>query len=199
LNHFHASYNTYSVKIQTIKADWILSDTESDKELGIGFLKELIKERHIDLFETDYIKILIHYLYRQFTGKIKNRLLPLYAIHYISILIYIVIVEDLRASAYSFQFLNKNIDENGQVESVDKMSDNFDELLAQMNWYQRLKDIFCFFIGVINTINIYFFINQTIHLGYKTSITRLWSIVDFVNIVLSTLICTALFDNHYTS
>ena len=101
LTHMRSNYLTYSVKVMTIKADWIINDFDG-KELGIGFLKELIKERHLDLFETDYIKILIHYLYRQFSGKIKNRLLPLYIIHFVSILVYILIVENLRATSYSF-------------------------------------------------------------------------------------------------
>ena len=64
----------------------------------------------MELFETDFIKILIHYLYRQFSGKIKTRLLPLYSIHFLALLLYDNLVENLRTWAYQINFADIDLD-----------------------------------------------------------------------------------------
>jgi len=182
------------VKIQTIKTDWIFND----KELGIGFLKELIRQRHFDLFETDYIKILIHYLYRQFSGKIRTRLLPLYCLHMASILIYIATIENLRSEAYKISFKNINDSEIGSVEFADGITSDVLTIANHINKYVKIKNIFCIFIMSINIVNVYFFTNQTRHLG-KMALTRVWSIVDFAIIILNTCICSGLLDDSFDS
>ena len=54
-------------------------------------------------------------------------MLPLFVLHYVSILVYIVLVEDLRASAYSFNYTNVGIDDDtGGKVAVDLFSDTFD-------------------------------------------------------------------------
>lgn len=148
----------------------------------------------MDLFESDYIKILIHYLYRQFSGKIKTRLLPLYSLHFVSILIYINLVENMRSKAYLIDFKtsdNTDFDLNDKS-SFQAISSDFEEILVRMERYSTYKDTFIILMLIILTVNIYFFINQTIFLG-KMSLTRVWSIVDFVIITLNLIICTALF------
>ena len=47
-------YFTYAVKVQCVRADWILND----KVNGIEFLKEMIRLKNKDVFMRSYTKII---------------------------------------------------------------------------------------------------------------------------------------------
>jgi len=49
---------TYAVKMQCVKADWIINT-----ENGLIFLKELLKQQNKDVFMTPYVEIVIEFLY----------------------------------------------------------------------------------------------------------------------------------------
>ena len=53
-------YFTYAVKIQCIRADWILNDEVN----GIEFLKEMVRLKNKDVFMRSYTKIITQYLYK---------------------------------------------------------------------------------------------------------------------------------------
>lgn len=52
------SYPTYGVKLNCIRADWILNDS-----VGIEFLQAMLLKKNRDVFTTSYMKIVIKFLY----------------------------------------------------------------------------------------------------------------------------------------
>ena len=57
------SFLTFPVKMQAVRADWIL---DSERPEGLEFLRSLCSQRNNDLFHTPYIKIIIQFLYSRF-------------------------------------------------------------------------------------------------------------------------------------
>ena len=81
---------TYSVNIWCVKADWIINTYDPD------FLSELLKQENRELILTPYVKLIIDYLYGQYSSEIKKMIFP-YAIHIVTTFIMIGASEALRA------------------------------------------------------------------------------------------------------
>jgi len=56
----NSNYLTFAVKVQCVRADWIINDEVN----GIAFLKEMIRLKNKDIFMTNYTKIITQYLYK---------------------------------------------------------------------------------------------------------------------------------------
>ena len=52
-------YFTYAVKIQCVRADWIINEKD-----GIDFLNEMIRLKNKNVFMRSYTKIITQYLYK---------------------------------------------------------------------------------------------------------------------------------------
>ena len=67
---------TFAVQVKAIKADWIINN--DDKDDGISFLRELLRQQNQDILMTQYMKMIISFLYKQYSKKIKKSLMPPY-------------------------------------------------------------------------------------------------------------------------
>ena len=45
-------YQTYSINMKCVRADWILSD---DQGLGLVFMNEMLRKKNRDVFMTPYM------------------------------------------------------------------------------------------------------------------------------------------------
>lgn len=79
---------TYAVKIKSIQADWIIN-----KHHGLEFLQKLIRQNNSGVFETQYISIVIEFLYAMFSSKIKRKIMPLFLLNFIAIFYLIYFAE----------------------------------------------------------------------------------------------------------
>ena len=80
-----------------MRADWIINE-----DLGIEFLKEMLAQKNKDLFMTEYVKMLTHFLYKAYSKKIMKMLLPPYIIHHIALIIYLGLEEWIRDFEFNF-------------------------------------------------------------------------------------------------
>lgn len=85
------SYRTYATKITCIKVDWIINQNE-----GLIFLREMVKQKNQNIFMTEYMKILIQFLYQIYRRKIMKMLLPPYIFHMFFAFLYILTSENYR-------------------------------------------------------------------------------------------------------
>ena len=92
---------TFAVKFTSIRADWLMNE-----DLGLQFLKEMLRQKRRDLFETPYIKMVTHYLYKNYSRKILILLLPCYVIHMIGIFTQLNLSETIRA----YEFADRDVD-----------------------------------------------------------------------------------------
>ena len=70
------NYSTFAVKIQGIKADWIINE-----QIGFQFLLELSKKKNKEVFESKYVKRVIQFLYESYSKNIMKLLLPPFLFH----------------------------------------------------------------------------------------------------------------------
>ena len=82
---------TFSSKIMCVRADWIIND-QSDQLDGQIFLKELLNKGSKDQFRTNYVQIIVKFLFKQFRDSILSRLLPFYIVHFL-INLYMIIYQ----------------------------------------------------------------------------------------------------------
>ena len=85
------NFITYAVNYHCVRADWILNDKE-----GIIFMKELLRQKRKDLFNTMYIQMITAFLYKRYSKKIMKMMLPSYLIHMFAIFAYLAVSEWLR-------------------------------------------------------------------------------------------------------
>lgn len=82
--NFVSDRKTFAVKIECVKADWIINEP-----VGLQFLKEMLRLQDKDVFVTKYIQIIVQFLYNQFKSKIMTNILPFYVIHFVLTMILI--------------------------------------------------------------------------------------------------------------
>jgi hypothetical protein len=70
------SAKTFAVKVECVKADWIIND-----QIGRYFLIELLRQQNKDVFMTKYVQIIVQFLYNNFKNKIITYLMPFYIVH----------------------------------------------------------------------------------------------------------------------
>ena len=85
---------TFPVTVKAVRADWLLDDSSG---VGLEFLRDLGKVNDKGIFESEYVSIVIQFLYSRFRDKIVRTKLPLYVIHLISVLLASITHERLRA------------------------------------------------------------------------------------------------------
>lgn len=71
-------YKTFAVSLKCVRADWILQD---EGGLGLNFMNNMLKKKNRDVFMTDYMQIIIQFLYKQYSRRIMVALLPPYMMH----------------------------------------------------------------------------------------------------------------------
>ena len=59
-------------------------------------MQELIRQNNKDVFETDYIKIIIEFLYSKYSARIIKSIMPLFMLNYVSIFLMIFLAEQKR-------------------------------------------------------------------------------------------------------
>ena len=96
-------------------------------------MKELLRQERRDLFETPYMELAISFLYKNYSRKIQQILLPSYLVHILVMALYLLVVEANRDDAR----LNTEVDQ----------------------FMLSLQEILTIGMGVINLINLYFFLN----------------------------------------
>lgn len=79
------------MKIKSINAHWIVNDV-----IGLDFMKELVKQNNKDMFESQYVGIIIEFLYNKFSSKIIKMIMPLFFLNYICIFLMIILGERSR-------------------------------------------------------------------------------------------------------
>jgi len=132
---------TMAASFTSIRADWLMNE-----EIGLEFLQEMLRQKRRDLFETPYIKMATHFLYKNYSAKIFWKLLPTYIVHLVSIIAYIAVSEAGRDH------------ERDDVEKSDESSAYLAELVY-------LRYIFLIITGIASAINLMTFFRQTINLG----------------------------------
>ena len=76
------NFMTYAVNYHCARVDWILNE-----QIGLNFMKELLRQKRRDLFNTMYIKMLTAYLYKRYSKKIMRTMLPVYILHQITLFV----------------------------------------------------------------------------------------------------------------
>ena len=71
-------FQTFAVSIKSVRADWIINE-----EIGLTFMNEMLRKKNREVFMTPYIQVIIEFLYRAYSGRIMQFLLPIYVIHLI--------------------------------------------------------------------------------------------------------------------
>ena len=79
---------TYASKIECVRADWIINSDE-----GLLFLKELLRQQNKDIFVTPYISIIIEFLYKKYSERIMQRLMPPFMFHLVAVMLLILFSE----------------------------------------------------------------------------------------------------------
>jgi hypothetical protein len=92
-NHNDPSFLTFPVIVKAVRADWLLDDNSST---GLDFLRDLMKVQDGRIFQTDYVVVVIQFLYSRFRDKILTSKLPLFAAHLVSVLLSVVFNDLLR-------------------------------------------------------------------------------------------------------
>ena len=94
-----------------MRADWLLDDKH---QTGLDFLRDLMNLQSRTIFETDYVSIVIQFLYSRFREAIISTKLPLYIFHLFAVLLMIVCEEGIRdAKAEQNLFSRMNGEEAG--------------------------------------------------------------------------------------
>ena len=172
-------YITYGVNYHCVRADWILSEDGQ----GILFMKELLRQKRSDLFDTMYIKIITAFLYKRYSKKIMRMMLPSYLIHMVVLFIYLNVSEWIRDHEPAMA-----LGELGRLEGDEHEGDV--ETYESMVMWQMILMVTIVFLLASNT---YIFIKSSLNHGWKV-FTRLWSLVDFGIITLNlTLVVFTLF------
>ena len=91
--HTDTSFLTFPVIVKAVRADWLLDD---NSDSGLDFLRDLMKVQDSRIFATDYVTIVIQFLYSRFRDKIVTQKLPFYIAHLASVLLGVVFNDLLR-------------------------------------------------------------------------------------------------------
>lgn len=158
-----ADYLTFPVTVKAVRADWLLDETTST---GLDFLRDLMKVQDKTIFETDYVAIVIQFLYSRFREKIISNKLPMFVIHLISVLLAVIFNDIARTKLY-----NETIFEDEH----------------ETNAAEWLAPFFNFIALIVNCLNLYDFVLMTSYL-IKTEmpvLTRFWSYIDALSLLLN--------------
>ena len=133
-------YSTFAVKIQGIKADWIINE-----HIGFQFLLELSKKKNKEVFESKYVKIVIQFLYESYSKNIMKLLLPPFLFHLLFVNMQLFLNEDKRARERLMKNISKDDPEYAKL--------NQDRLL-----YLLFDHITVGFCTLFNFLNIFVFV-----------------------------------------
>lgn len=162
---------TYSIKFRAIRIDFVIND-----DSGYMFLKEMLRLKRMSLFNTPYMMLLTQFLYKNYSKRIMKMLLPSYLVHQVSMLTYVLLSEHIRDHTKKALEITAELG----VSTVFVPQKTASDLSTVMTFRIILKYIM---IGC-SFVNIYFLYNQIRNIRWKI-LTRMWSWVDFLIIVLN--------------
>lgn len=169
-------FQTYSVRIKCVRADWILQDSVDEKEaIGLNFMNNMLKKKNREVFMTPYMQIIIQFLYKQYSQRIMIALLPPYMLHLLFVNLQLFSNEAMR-------------DKRSELDQA-RLGTNVALTELRHFEYDRLKSISNICVcccGVFNVLNMLVFVMQSKSLGLN-AFFRLWSQVDSMIIILNSI------------
>lgn len=102
-DEFDPDFVTFPVRVQACRVDWILMS-----DVGINFLRALIKTPNISLFKTSYVQIVIQFLFSRYVNAVLSIQLPLYILHFASV--FLMIIFNNQDRYIKFAKANENLD-----------------------------------------------------------------------------------------
>lgn len=160
------NYSSYPVKMWIVEINWIICQDEGDH--GYKFLEKLSTSNNLDLFDLDFFKIVIGYLYKRFTVKILSIKLTFFVVR---LTIFVMTV------GYH-ERLQDRLEEEGGLEG------------PQSNPYESFLGYINMIVSFLLLVSVVF---QSCYLGKAFWLNK-WTILELnsgiLNIAISALILT---------